>query len=114
MRYLATTYRTLSGVKEILETPEKKETEWVIYQDNQPKYFVDVFDIKQESNSMMNSLILCARKSINETLKLINKKNNINLYIPKASRIGLSVKLKSEKKEIYLAPLPEEWLAYSL
>ena len=39
--FLANTYRTFSGVKEILETPEKKETEWVIYQDNQPKYFVE-------------------------------------------------------------------------
>lgn len=112
--YLATTYRTFSGIKEILEIPKKKETQWIIYQDNKPKFFVDFYDLKIESNAMMNSLVLCSKRSIQEVLELINKKNNINLSIPIISRLGIKKKVKSIVKHVDLQPLPEEWLSYSL
>ncbi|MCI2229400.1 hypothetical protein MC378_09505 [Polaribacter sp. MSW13] len=114
MKLLATTYRTLSGTKEVLELPKKKNTQWIVYQDNQPAYFVDFYDLEHESNSMMNSLVLCTKRSITEVLELLNKRNNINLSIPKISRLGFSVKLKSEVKHIELQPIPEKWLSYSL
>ena len=114
MTFITTTYRTFSGTKEILEIPQKKDNQWIVYQDEKPKYFVDFFDLKEESNVMMNSLVLCARRPIEEVLKLINKKNNINLSIPKISRLNLSMKLKSEVKHLDLQPIPEKWLAYSL
>ena len=53
------TYLTFSGYKEIVELPTQRETQWLIYQDNKPKFFVDVFDLAKESNAMMNSLVLC-------------------------------------------------------
>ncbi|TVZ56323.1 hypothetical protein OD91_1608 [Lutibacter sp. Hel_I_33_5] len=114
MRYLATTYRTLSGVKEILETPKKKDTQWVVYRDNKPAYFVDFFDLAIESNAMMNSLVLCTKRSLDEVLSIISERNNVNLSIPKVSRLGLKMKLKSEYRELNLDPIPEKWLAYSL
>ncbi len=112
--FLATNYRTLSGTKEIIEVPQKKNTQWVIYKDNKPAYFVDLFDLQKESNAMMNSLVLCAKRSMKEVLELINKKNNINLSMPKISRLGFKIKVKSELIELNLEPIPEEWLAYSL
>lgn len=114
MTLLATTYRTLSGTKEIIEIQDKKDTEWVIYQDGKPKYYTDFFDLEIESNAMMNSLVLCTKRSLDEVLKLINQKNNINLSVPKISRLGFKKKIKSVKKELNLEPLPEKWLAYSL
>ncbi len=114
MKFLATTYRTFSGTKEILEIPKKKETQWVIYQDNKPKFFVDFFDLAKESNAMMNSLVLCTKRSMDEVLEIINKRNNINLSVPKISRLGFSMKVKSEVKHIELQTIPKEWLAYSL
>jgi hypothetical protein len=113
MNFQISTYRTFSGIKEIVEIPRKKVTQWVIYQDNKPKFFVDFFDLEKESNSMMNSLVLCGKKSIEEVLELINKKNNIYLSIPKISKIGIQKKIKTESKELNLEALPEEWLAYS-
>jgi hypothetical protein len=112
--FIATTYRTFSGTKEVLEIPQKKSTQWIVCQDKKPKYFVDFYDLQEESNSMMNSLVLCTERSIGEVLTLINKKNNINLSTPKISRLGLSIKLKSEVKDIDLLPIPEKWLSYSL
>lgn len=114
MTLLATTYRTLSGTKKIIEVPNKKNTQWVIYEDDKPKYYTDFYDLEIESNAMMNSLVLCAKRSIQEVLEIINKRNNINLSIPKVSRLGYKKKIKSEKIELTLEPIPEKWLSYSL
>lgn len=114
MIYLANTYRTLSGIKEVIELPKKKATQWVVYQDNKPKFFVDFYDLEKESNAMMNSLVLCAQKSIEEVLSIVNKRNNVNLSVPKISRLGYKKKIKSKEIELNLEPLPEEWLSYSL
>ena len=114
MTFLAITYRTFSGTKEIIELKEPKTTQWVVYKDNNPAYFVDFFDLEKESNAMMNSLVLCAKRPIQEVLEVINKKHNINLSIPKISRLGLKKIVKSEVIEMNLEPIPEEWLSYSL
>jgi len=114
MELLENTYRTFSGVKKIVEIPKQKPTQYIIYQDNQPKFYVDLYDLSVESNSMMNSLVLCAKKSIREVLELVNKKNNINLSVPVISKIGISQKLNSVRKKVELEHLPEEWLGYSL
>jgi hypothetical protein len=114
MIFLETTYRTFSGKKKIIEIRQKKPTQWIIYKDGNPSYFVDCFDLEKESNCIMNSLVLCAERSIEEVLELISKKNNINLSVPKISRLGFKKKIKSELVELALGPIPEEWLAYSL
>ena len=83
MNIIKSTYRTFSGIREIIEVPKNNGAKWVIYQDDKPTFFVDLYDLSIESNSMMNSLVLCARKNIEDVLKLVNKRNNINLSIPK-------------------------------
>ena len=112
--FLSTTYKTLSGTKEVVESLEKKATKWVVYNDNKPAYFVDFYDLEKESNAMMNSLVLCTKRSMQEVLTLINKKNNTNLSIPKISRLGYKKVISSRKVDLNLGPIPEEWLAYSL
>jgi hypothetical protein len=114
MKMIKSTYRTFSGIREIIEVPKNKRTKWVIYQDDKPTFFVDFYDLSIESNSMMNSLVLCARRNIEDVLKLVNKRNNINLSIPKISSFLFKIKLKSEIIEIDLVPLPDKWLDYSL
>ena len=114
MTFLANTYRTLSGTKEVIELKEKKNTQCIIYKDNKPAYFVDFFDLEKESNAMMNSLVLCTKRSIEEVLEIINEKNKINLSIPKISRFGYKKKIRSKEVELFLEPIPEEWLAYSM
>lgn len=114
MKFKKSTYITFSGTKHIVEVLKKKDTQWIIYQDNTPKFFVDFFDLETESNAMMNSLVLCGKRSLDEVLNLINKKNNINLSVPKISKLGLKKKIKSEIIELNLQPLPEKWLSYSL
>jgi hypothetical protein len=114
MNFRISTYRTFSGIKEVVEIFEKKPTQWVIYENNKPKFYVDFFNLEIESNAMMNSLVLCGKRSIEEVLKLINKKNNVNLSLPKISRLGVKKKINSKTIELHLEPIPEEWLSYSL
>ena len=75
---------------------------------------MDLYDLSIESNSMMNSLVLCSKRSMQETLDLINKRNNINLSLPVISRLGIYKITKTALVNIELEYLPEEWLDYSL
>ena len=108
MKFKVTTYRTLTGTKEILEHRKKKSGQWIIYQNNVPTYHVDCFDFKDESNLILNNLILSERKSIEEVIKKIKKQQKVNISIPKAPL--LEIEVKSEATDIELQPLPEEWL----
>ena len=109
-RYKLTTYRTLTGSKEILEIPKKKSGQWIIYKNNKPSFFVDCFDFKEESNLLLNNLILSESNTIDDVIKKIKKKKKINLSLAKPPIFEIAV--KSEFKEYNLQPLPEEWLQF--
>lgn len=113
MELIKSTYLTFSGKKEIIDIFHKKSSQWIIYEDNIPKYYVDMYDLTIEANSMMNSLVLCGKRSMEEVLEHLNKKNNINLSVSTISKIGIYRKLDTEKIDIPLEPLPEKWLDYS-
>ncbi|MDY0781189.1 hypothetical protein [Tenacibaculum sp. IB213877] len=108
MTYKLTTYKTIRGKKEILETQKKKSTEAIIYQDDKPAFFVDCFDLQTESNIIMNSLVLCQQRSLKAVIKEIAAKNNVNLSIKETPLFVL--KSSYELKEMELPPLPENWL----
>ena len=114
MKVYLNTYRTFTQKKKVYEPLDKKGTQWIIYQNNKPKFYVDLFELTVESNAMMNSLVLCSKRTLNEVLELLNKKNNIKLSVPKISKLGFQKKVNSEIKELPLEPLPEKWLTYSL
>ncbi|MBL4568491.1 MAG: hypothetical protein JKY69_02120 [Flavobacteriaceae bacterium] len=108
MKYKITTYRTLTGTKDILDLPKKKTGQWVVYLNNLPAYHVDCFDFKEESNLILNNLILSEQKTIREVIRKIKRTQKVNLSIPKIPFIEIAI--KSEFKELELGPLPEEWL----
>lgn len=109
MTYKLTTYKTLTGTKQILELPKKKRTEAIIYKDNTPTYHVDCFDLQTESNVIMNSLVLGQKKSISDVVKEIAQKNNVNISVKEAPLF--SIEKSHELTEIELPPLPENWLS---
>ena len=112
MKYRVVTYKTLKGTEEIVKSFKKTLTKWVVYQDNKPKYHIDFFDIEIESNAILNSLVLCDKRPIREVLKIINKKYNVHLSIPRVSFMG--IKVKSEYTTLELQSIPEKWLDYHL
>ncbi|KAB1158846.1 hypothetical protein F7018_07000 [Tenacibaculum aiptasiae] len=108
MRFKLTTYKTLNGTKKILELRRRKSTEAIIYKDDSPSFYVDCFDLQTESNVIMNSLVLCQQRKLDEVIREIGKKNNVNLSIQKAPL--LSIKQDAEYTDVDLPPLPEAWL----
>ncbi len=108
MTFKLTTYKTLKGTKEILQLKKKKSTEAIVYKDNTPSYFVDCFDLKTESNVLMNSLVLCKQRNINDVILEIGKKNNVNLSVKEAP--FFSIEKSTVDTEMELPPLPEDWL----
>jgi hypothetical protein len=114
MNLVTNTYRTLSGIKKVVETAKKKHSQELIYQDNKPAYFVDFYDLKEASNAKMNSLVLCSKNSIEDVLKSISKRNNVHLSLPKISKIIFKRKIKSSAIHLDLKPIPLNWLSYSL
>ena len=108
MTYKLTTYKTLTGTKRILELRKRKRTEAIIYQNEEPSYYVDCFDLQTESNVIMNSLVLGQKRSITNVIKEIAQKNNVNISVKEAPL--LSIEKSFELKEVELPPLPENWL----
>lgn len=112
MKLNVTTYKTLIGQKEIIEIPEKKQAQWVVLENNTPKYWVDCFDLYTESNVIMNSLVIGARQSITDVLKRIGKKNRVKLSVQSTPVLGY--KVKTVEVVLPLEHLPENWLSYTL
>ena len=108
MKYKLTRYKTLKGNKEILELTEDTYGQWIVYQNKKPRFHINCFDFKNESNQILNSLLLAQQKTIKEVLRIINKKNQTNLSIEKAPL--LEIKVGSTIKELNLEPLPLEWV----
>lgn len=108
MRYKLTTYKTLTGTKTLLEAPKKDSGQWIIYENNEPTYFVDCLDIIGESNLLMNDILLNERKSIDDVINDIIKNENVKLSLAKPPIF--EIKVKSEEKDLELQPLPEEWI----
>jgi hypothetical protein len=98
----------LTGKREIVEKKDQKTTQWVVYQDKKPTFYVDCFDLKIESNVLINNLILSERKKMENVLKEINETQNVHLSIEKTP--FFSIEKSSEYKELELKPLPKEWL----
>ena len=108
MKYKLTSYKTLTGKKEILELTDNAYGQWIIYQNKKPRFHVNCFDFNNESNQILNGWLLAKQKSIQEVLGMINKKNKTNLTIEKAP--FLEIKVDSTIKEMSLDPLPLEWV----
>lgn len=108
MKYKLTRYKTLTGNKEIVELTENAYGQWIIYQNKIATYHVDCFDLKTESNQILNGMLLAQQKPMSKVLEIINKKNKTNLSIEKAP--FLEIKVESKIKELNLEPLPIEWL----
>ncbi len=108
MTFKLTTYKTLTGKKQILETKSNKSTEAVIYENNEPTYWVNCFDLQTESNVQMNYLVLCQQRSIKNVIEEIGEKHNVNLTVKEAPLF--SIKKSSEDKDWELPPLPLEWV----
>ena len=109
MKYKLTRYKSIISNKLILELTKETYGQCVICQNKKPKFHIDCFDFKSESNQILNSLLLSKQQTIEEVLSRINKKENISLSIEKPKFYERAV--DSKIKEIELESLPLEWVS---
>jgi len=108
MKFKLTTYKTLLGKRTVLETLKEKSTQAIVYKDEEPAFFVDCFDLQTEANVLMNSLVLCQRRSMSGVIGYIGRKHKVNISVKEAPLFSLGK--THEVVELELPPLPEEWL----
>ncbi|PTQ96776.1 hypothetical protein C8P68_104265 [Mucilaginibacter yixingensis] len=106
MLYRQTTYRSLTGSRSLIELSDFAYGEWIVYENNVPKYHVQCFDEK-ESSSVIKAL-LTNGKTFENILDCINKQNGTRLSLKKRPII-LIVK-RTELIELDLKPLPNHLL----
>jgi len=109
MKYKLTRYKSIISNKLILELTKETYGQWVVYQNRNPKFHINCFDFENESNQVLNSLLLAQQKPIEEVLSRINKKENISLSIEKPKFYERAV--DSQIKGIELESLPLEWVS---
>ena len=106
MKYRVNTYKTLLDTYKVIELPSQSYGEWIIYQNKIPKYHVNLFNLKHESNRIIKEIIENQKRSIDQIIYTINKHNNLNLHLEK--RKLLSIKTTSDILSMVLNPIPLE------
>lgn len=102
------TYKTLLGNKKIARHEEKVSGKWIIYEDKQPTYFLDCFDLKSETGLLLNDLLFSKKKTIKQILKEVNKKYQTRLTMEKPPMIEIIKDTVIE--DIRLKEFPAKWL----
>ena len=105
--YREITYRTLTGTKRFIELGDHAYGEWIIYENDQPKYHVNIFD-KSAASLKIDELLHTKEQNIEAILDMISKANRVNLSLGKRPVIGI-IK-KSKLISLNLGPLPESWV----
>jgi len=108
MKFKSTYYTSLKGKVIIVEPESKTSTQAVVYQDDKPAYFVDCFDMDEDSNVEMNLLVLCQQRSMKAVINEIAERNSVNLHLKEAPIFA--VKRNTRKVELELPPLPLDWV----
>ncbi|MFY7669454.1 hypothetical protein ACOSP6_00065 [Tenacibaculum sp. MEBiC06402] len=108
MKYRTNKYLTLKGKIEELSLPDSAYGEWIIYDNNKPKFHVNISNYESKSDCLI-SLILTENKSeFKNILNDINKRFNRNLTLPSKTFFG--IKLNSKLRESDLDTLPFKYI----
>lgn len=107
--YRVVTYYSLRGLIEFVDLGEYSYGQWIIYDDEIPKYHVNIFDKSFESNIRLSKLLENTQETIESILLKINSKENTKLSL--GQRPVLEVIKKSELVNLKLEPLPENWVS---
>ncbi|MES2274749.1 MAG: hypothetical protein V4592_01920 [Bacteroidota bacterium] len=106
-QYLQVSFLTITGVKRIIDLGDFVYGEWIVYEDNVPKYIVDL-NTEHESDIIINRQFNRNKKTIQGVISKINEVQGINLSLMMPPLIRIV--LKEEYINLNLRPLPADWL----
>lgn len=108
MKYLKTTYKTITGKADVIDIGDYTYGEWIIYENEKPRFHINCFRENSESDILIKNRIENQNQSIEFIINEINSKLKKKLTLGK--RPTIEIKIKSELIEMVLHPLPIEWL----
>lgn len=110
MIFIKEIYQTIRGKYIYINLPDSTYGQWIIRENNSPKYFIDCFS-KNESNSIIKHLMDDKNLAITNIIDLLVKHTGKKLCLDKKPLIG--IKIDSQKKDINFDSIPIEWLNLS-
>jgi hypothetical protein len=107
-KYREVSYYTLSGIRKFIDLGDQSYGEWIVCENNVPKYHIIAFQGNGESNALIANLISAKNESIETIMEKISKNQHIKLSFQ--GRPYFEFVKKSELVELDLVPLPCEWV----
>ena len=107
--YRVVTYYTIKGLLKGINLGDFVYGEWIVYDDNEARYHINVFKQRANSDIVINDLLL---NNKNETIKSIIGKINKNhgLKLSLNNRPFIRMRLRSEMVDLNLPPLPDQFI----
>jgi hypothetical protein len=104
-----TTFQTEAGTFDFVELGNHVYGEWIIYENDIPKFHINVFGGNTDSDRLIKRLMEKENKSIEGIIKAINSSFNLNLSFGKRPKKEWIVETKL--KAFDLKPLPIQWFS---
>jgi hypothetical protein len=105
--YQIITFQTAVGRFHFVELGNHVYGEWIIYENDIPKFHIDLFSGNTDSDHLVKQLIETENKGIEGIIKAINSSLNLNLSFRKRPKKEWIVETKL--KAFDLKPLPIQW-----
>ena len=106
--YSIQTYYGLFGKRRIVELPSSTYGEWIIYEENKPKFHINTFRSNSTSDRCLRELLETDDLSIEQILLKINLTNTKNYSL--GTKPKFFFRKTIESKDINLEPLPTYYL----
>ncbi|MEO7214252.1 hypothetical protein [Mucilaginibacter sp.] len=107
MEYSQISFYTLTGVKKAINLGDFAHGEWVVYEFNKPKYYINLFS-KLEADALVHSILNKREITIDVILQRISKNEGIGLTLGRIPFVNIIKKV--ELVNLELPPLPLTWL----
>jgi len=110
MKYRTNKYLTLKGEIQKVTLPDSAYGEWIVYENNEPKFHVNIFDYESKSNCLVNIILNENELEFESILTEINSKLERNLTLSVKTNFG--IKINSKLVESDLDTLPFKWIEH--
>jgi hypothetical protein len=109
MKYRINKYLTLNGKIQEVTLPDSAYGEWIVYENNEPKYHVNIFNYESKSDCLVFAIMNESKSEFKNILIDINNRFKRNLTL--SSKTNFGIKVNSKLIESELSSLPFEWIA---
>ncbi len=110
MRFRLNKYLTFYGKIQEVVIPDSTYGEWIVYENNKPKFHVNIFDYEHKSNCLLRIILNETDSSFNKFLNDLNQRLNKNLTL--SIKPSLGFKINSKLIEFSLDTLPFKWIEH--